>query len=99
MWAVRREERILLKSSLPKEPTQPLKIATKYQPCSLLPQMATETWYIQLLAKSGASLSVTDRLGWTPLHRAADQGYTEVVHCLLQNGAPIEAWHFGLRSQ
>lgn len=44
----------------------------------------------QLLLKTGANINATDELiGSTPLHIAAQYGYTKIVEVLLQNGAII----------
>ena len=46
---------------------------------------------VELLLKSGADIHAKDYYGLTPLHWAAELGYTEVVALLLKHGANINA--------
>jgi ankyrin repeat protein len=45
----------------------------------------------QLLATGGANPNALDRYGWTPLHRAVDQGNAAMVELLLKCGADPDA--------
>ena len=45
---------------------------------------------VRLLMR-GAMINVRDKSGWTPLHRAAARGHTEVVRFLLEQDADIDA--------
>lgn len=44
---------------------------------------------ISLLLSHGASMSVTDRLGWTPLIFASRRGYLSIMKLLVESGAPV----------
>src|SRR5271170_7243550 len=90
MWVARRGSENTVKELIGQGADTGAKIRDKVSVLFLAAAANGHGRVVQLLAESGASLSVRDRLGWTPLHRAADQGYTKVVHYLVQNGVPIE---------
>lgn len=47
--------------------------------------MRGHTKAVKLLLKNGADVTATDQEGWTALHHAADEGYLEVVRCLVEH--------------
>ena len=90
MWVARRGSENTVKELIGQGADTGAKIRDKVSALFLAAAANGHGRVVQLLVESDASLGVRDRLGWTPLHRAADQGYTEVVHYLVQNGVPIE---------
>jgi ankyrin repeat protein len=49
-----------------------------------------------LLDEEGADIEGRDGCGRTALREAAEEGRREVVECLLDRGADIEAWDGGV---
>jgi len=43
----------------------------------------------ELLIKGGANPDTGNNMGWTPLHRAANNGRLEIIDLLLENGATL----------
>lgn len=46
---------------------------------------------VQLLVERGADVNATSKNGWTPLHRAASKGFTNVCEYLIAMGADLKA--------
>jgi ankyrin repeat protein len=46
---------------------------------------------VRKLLKHGAKVGSADNFGYTPLYRAASNGYVEVVRELLKHGAKVES--------
>jgi ankyrin repeat protein len=46
---------------------------------------------VNMLISAGARINDTDRLGYTPLMNACHLGRDEIVHCLVDRGADIQA--------
>lgn len=53
--------------------------------------MERQVEVIRILISESADINVTDRLGETPLHYAAEHGNTYVTECLITNGADVNA--------
>jgi ankyrin repeat protein len=45
----------------------------------------------QVLLGQGASINARDKKGWMPLHCAAQAGFLDIVHLLVENGASTTA--------
>ena len=46
---------------------------------------------VQVLLAQGASITARDKRGWLALHSAAHAGFLDIVHLLVENGAPTTA--------
>ncbi len=44
-----------------------------------------------LVLESGADVSAANTLGWTPLHRAASEGYVNLAELFIEHGADVDA--------
>ena len=44
---------------------------------------------MQILIEAGANINTASHVGWTPLHTAAEKGYTELVKVGI---APLVGW-------
>jgi len=95
--ATKRRSLSVVASPVPTAPVQP--VAPMPENASALPP-ETELFYavrnadiarIEALLKGGASVSVTDDHGWTPLHVAALKGHAKVAALLLEHGADVNA--------
>jgi hypothetical protein len=59
--------------------------------CKTETMVATETADAVGLIDQGADLHAKTNNGWTPLHRACENGHVEVVKALLKKGADVHA--------
>jgi ankyrin repeat protein len=53
---------------------------------------------VESLAQYGVSVNQPAKQGQTPLHAAAELGYSAVIHVLLKHGADLKTLNFGLRT-
>ena len=56
-----------------------------------MPQETVVSQPVKLLLDLGSSIDATNTFDPTALHKAAEQGHTEIVQLLLENNAKIDA--------
>ncbi|XP_046998721.1 poly [ADP-ribose] polymerase tankyrase-1-like [Schistocerca americana] len=54
-------------------------------------------WELRALLAVGADVGAMGGGGWTALHWTAWEGHVETARCLLEAGAPVDAWDGGLK--
>jgi ankyrin repeat protein len=64
--------------------------------CGSSIQQAADTANIEAVKQhlaAGVDVNASNFAGWTPLHRAANKGHTEIMQLLIANGADVNAKH------